>query len=340
MRILTFILLILYGVSFSQKNQDLLFSSTTPLNISIRMTIADIKKTKSSSSYVHEKFYYRNNSGIPDSVNVKLRARGNFRFRECHYPPAWIKIDKKEAMGTIFEKNRSVKLVLPCRSAAGNDHIIREFLCYKLFESVSDFFFHARLLKIDFTEINRKKEKMARLTGILIEDFDDLAKRLNANPEKNIRLHPNLLNDTSAARLYLFEYMISNTDWSTVYQHNTKLILRKPRAFISIPYDFDMSGLVDAPYSVVSQIGDQQLPIQHVTQRLYRGFCIPPGVLEYVRQEFISRKEMLLLIPPKYGAELSPDKLKFINRYLNDFFNTLADDKQFKRRITDKCRED
>jgi hypothetical protein len=304
------------------------------------MTITDIKKTKSSSSYVPEKLYFRNNSGIPDSVNVKLRGRGNFRFRECHYPPTWIKIDKKEAKGTMFEKNRSLKLVLPCRSAAGNDHIIREFLCYKLFESVSDFCFHTRLLNIDFTEVNRKKEKKARLTGILIEDFDDVAKRLDTKPQKDVRLHPNALNDTSAARLYLFEYMISNTDWSTVYQHNTKLILRPPHTFISIPYDFDMSGLVDAPYSVVSQIGDQQLPINHVTERLYRGFCIPSGVMEYVRQEFISRKEMLLLIPPKYGADLSPDKLKFINRYLNDFFETLADDKQFERRITNKCRED
>jgi hypothetical protein len=339
-KILTFILFVLSSESFAQKNQDLLFDSDTPLDISIRMSIADVKGTKSDSSYVYDTLYYRNSSGIFESVAIKLKGRGNFRFRECYYPPAWIKINRKEAKGTLFEKNRNLKLVLPCRSASGNSQIIREYLCYKLFESISGFCFRTRLLNIDFTEVNGKRKRKAALNGILIEDIDDAAKRLDATPQKNRRIHPKLQNDTSAARLYLFEYLISNTDWSVVYQHNMKLIMKPPNIFIYLPYDFDMSGFVDAPYSTVSQIGDQQLPIRHVRQRLYRGYCIAPGAMEYVRQEFLSKKEMLLLIPPKYGSQLSPNNLKNINGYLNEFFKIVADKDLFKKRITNWCREE
>jgi hypothetical protein len=101
-----------------------------------------------------------------------------------------------------------------------------------------------------------------------------------------------------------------------------------------------MSGFVDAPYSSVPRIGDKQLPIQHVRERLYRGYCIAPGVMEYVRQEFLGKKEMLLLISPKYGSQLSSNNLKYINGYLNEFFKTLADKNLFKKRITNWCREE
>ncbi len=45
--------------------------------------------------------------------------------------------------------------------------------------------------------------------------------------------------------------MIGNTDYSSAYRHNEKLLFVDGN-IMPIPYDFDMSGLVDASYAVVS----------------------------------------------------------------------------------------
>ena len=61
-----------------------------------------------------------------------------------------------------------------------------------------------------------------------------------------------------------------------------------------------MSGLVDASYSVVSQIGDQELGITKVTQRLYRGFERTPAEYQKVRQEYLAHKGEMLAIMDRY----------------------------------------
>ena len=49
----------------------------------------------------------------------------------------------------------------------------------------------------------------------------------------------------------MFQYMIANTDWSTTFLHNAKLIqLNDTKKYIPLAYDFDMAGFVDAPYAV------------------------------------------------------------------------------------------
>ena len=44
----------------------------------------------------------------------------------------------------------------------------------------------------------------------------------------------------ASVRNAMFQYMIGNTDFSTAYQHNNKL-LYIDKLIIPLPYDFDMS---------------------------------------------------------------------------------------------------
>jgi hypothetical protein len=111
-----------------------------------------------------------------------------------------------------------------------------------------------------------------------------------------VRIDPRTLQDTIAFRFALFQFMISNTDWSKASQHNSKLISLHSK-YIPIPYDFDMSGLVDAPYAVVSVVGDEALPVESVRERYYRGFCTSPEITQLVRNEFLSKEKKLLSIP-------------------------------------------
>ena len=329
------------GVSdaFGQARIDSLFGIQAPLDIGISISINEIKNSKHDSMYLSHKLYYRNPAGIYDSMQVELRGRGNFRFRECYFPPMRIKINSKNAKQTIFEGNKKLKLVLHCHNRSGHDALVlKEYLCYKFYEQISPFAFQTRLVQIDLTELRGNKKKNYKLKGILIEDLAKAANRLGTAPLKNAKIHQAALNDTSSLRFALFQFMISNTDWSEIHQHNAKLVHHPHGKYISIPYDFDMSGLVDAPYSVVSQINGEQLNIRHVTERLYRGYCRSPQLTEFERQEFLAKKERLLALPDQLKGSLTDKEIKGIKNYLEKFFDILKDDRLFKRNILDQCR--
>jgi hypothetical protein len=332
--------LFLKGLILCGQNQaDSLFSVQSPLQISLKFSMNDIRDSKNDSTYIHHLLYYRRTSGLMDSLAIQLKGRGNFRFKQCYFPPLGIKIKKEDAKGTVFQGNKKLKLVISCNKAeSSNMLILKEFLCYKLYEEVSLYAFHTRLVDIELIEKQKKSDKKYQLKGLLIEDINNTAGRLGAKILNNVNISPSALDDTSALRFEMFQFMISNTDWSAVYQHNAKLISVPPEKYVSLIYDFDMSGLVNAPYAIVSEINGEQLAQTHVTDRLYRGYCHEPQVMEFVRQEYLSKQTVLMTIPDQLKGQLSDKEIKEIKNYMNEFFVILRDNRLFKREILDKCR--
>jgi hypothetical protein len=321
---------------FGQSNS--LFDREEPLDMALSISVKEVKKTKGDTSYIAHQLYYRNASGTYDSIKVNLRARGNSRMDICYFPPIKIKIDKKHAKGTLFEGDRKLKLVLPCSNQnESNDLILREYLCYKLYEVVTPYSFKTRLVDLDLTEIKRKKKETYKQKGILIEDADKTAKRFDAKLLKDQKVHPSSLHDTTAMKFDLFQYMISNTDWASEFEHNVKFIYRNQKV-IAIPYDFDMSGFVDASYAVVSQVNGQQLPITSVRDRFYKGICQSDEVTQFVKKEFISKEQEFLSVPDKLNGQLSEKKIKVIKDYLGEFFTILKDDDLFYHQVLKNCR--
>jgi hypothetical protein len=321
----------------SQANADSLFNIQAPLNIAFTMSIKKVGASKEDTTYFAHTFYYYDAAGNKDSLPVGLKARGNYRLRECYFPPLTIKIQKKDAKNTVFEGNKKLKLVLPCENKADyNDLIVKEYLCYKLYEAFTPYSFKTRLVNIDLTELRKKTTKSFKLKGILVEDVDKTAKRLHAKTVKS-NVQTISLDDTSALRFDLFQFMIANTDWSKSFQHNSKIIFQKPN-LIPIPYDFDMSGLVDAPYAVVSQINGQDLPINSVRDRYYRGNCRSAGATGFVRKEYLSNKEKLLAVPDILKGQLSDKEINDIKDYLKEYFDILEDEKLFREDIVERCR--
>jgi hypothetical protein len=323
-----------------QKKGDSLFSDQSPLNIGLRISIKEVAQSKADSVYLPHQLYYKNASGTYDSIQASLKSRGDFRLKKCYFPPVWIKMDKKEIKGTIFEGNKKLKLVLPCSSKTteSNALVLKEYLCYKLYECITPYAFKTRLVNIDLTEEREKKDKQFQLKAFLIEDLDNTAKRFHAKTSESA-LNPSSLQDTASLRFSLFQYMISNIDLSMVYQHNAKLIVLENGQYISIPYDFDLSGLVDAPYAVVSQVGDEPMDAQTVRDRLYRGWCAGPEITKFVRQEFISKEAQLMAVPDQLKGELSDKEINGIKDYLESFFKILKNDNSFYENIVSKCRK-
>jgi len=201
---------------------------------------------------------------------------------------------------------------------------------------VTSYAFRTRLANLEITELRGKRTKSFNVKAILIEDIDKTAKRFNAKALNKVQLSVPL-EDTTSLRFDFFEFMISNTDWSKYYQHNARIIFREGD-YLPIPYDFDMSGLVDAPYSTVSQVNGQQLPIESVRERYYRGHCSSPALTDYIRNEFLSKKEKFISRVDGMKDELSNRDIADTKEYLDIFFNILKDDHSFKIEISDRCR--
>jgi hypothetical protein len=275
---------------------------------------------------------------VYDSISVKLRARGNFRRRYCYFVPLKLKLKKSKASGTLFEGNKKLKVVLPCSEQMNkNDYVVMEYMAYKLYELISPVHFKTRLVNIEFIEEKKNRTKEQALKGILIEDLDKVAERFDGKELKR-RIHPLQQDSLTSVKNAFFQYLIGNTDFSIRSQHNYRLLFIDKKV-IGIPYDFDMSGLVDAPYATVSGIQNMPIKITAVTQRLYKGYKRDESIFQEVRQDYLHHKiEMLNTVDSL--EEFFQNRKLFMKakQFIADFFEILENDERFDKNILNRAR--
>lgn len=348
-QVLYFLLLLFLTTTHLSNSQEVTedyeFDKTNPLFLSDNMlpvrfsfSIKEIKSITNDSTYMDSRMYFLD-SDTWDSLDVEIRVRGNFRLNNCYYPPLKFKIKKSERKNTIFEKDKKLKMVLPCFTYGNNnDNVIKEYLAYKLYEVVSPFHFKTRLLEVTFGEEKRNKVKEHLVKGFFIEDIDEVTDRYDANEIKR-PVHPLAQDDLNSVRNDFFQFMIGNTDYSNAYRHNGKLLFFKGK-IIPVPYDFDMSGLVDPSYGVVSTIQNEKLPINSVTERYFRGYKRDRSIYEQVRQEFLQKKDkymqIIASVEPYFENEYEYEKSR---KFIQEFFEIMANDKNFDQYIIARARE-
>jgi hypothetical protein len=154
--------------------------------------------------------------------------------------------------------------------------VLLEYAAYRLYNLMTPVSFRARLANIDYLD-DSGRPYVSRV-GFFIEDFDDVAKRNDMRDAHMGSLVPLAqIDPLGGGRFAVFEYMISNYDWSMRAApkgeeccHNGRLLAGAANGLLTpVPYDFDYSGLVDAPYSTPPE----GFPISNVRQRSYRGYC-------------------------------------------------------------------
>lgn len=326
----------------SSENEEVIkiFRSDEILPIKLIYSNKNIKKNTNDSTFIKTDLSYKTKENTWETFEVRLRARGNFRRGHCYFPPIKMKIKKSEYKGTLFSKNKTSKLVLPClKEKEKNDNIIKEYMAYQLYEILAPYHFKTRLLDVDFTEIKKNKTIPYKLKGIIIEDDKKVAKRFNGRIYDKF-MHPLNLEDVNSIRNALFQYMIGNTDFSTAYNHNGKLMYVNKK-MVPIPYDFDMSGLVDASYAVVSKVQGEELRIEDITQRMYRGFKRNDAILQDVRKEFISHKtEVFEMIDSLKIHFEDPKEFTTARKYIAEFYEIIENDDDFYSKIQTKQRAD
>jgi hypothetical protein len=101
----------------------------------------------------------------------------------------------------------------------------------------------------------------------------------------------------------------------------------------AVPFDFDFSGLVDAPYAGPNP----KLPLRNVKERLYRGFCNPGTDWAALFAEFQTRQAQISGLIEAV-PDLSEREVKVATRYVDRFFAVVASGKQRQRKIVEACR--
>ena len=312
---------------------DTLFSNQNPLKIQLNYSNKQLNLKTNDSTFIKTQLVYFDKDKKKE-IKVSLRARGNFRRRNCFFTPIKMKIKKSASAETIFNGNTSLKIVLPCKNEKdNNDNIIKELIAYKIYEIVSLYHFKTRRLQIEFNNKTQKGEKKYDLKGFLIEDDDKLAKRFDGKILKR-KIHPLAIELLNSVNLSFFNYMIGNTDFSSSYQHNGKLLFYKNK-IISIPYDFDLTGWVNPSYGkgVINRLGYQ------TKKRKYIGFKRDQEVFEKARNHFKASKNKIFTLVNSFKTDFD-HQYEFDNMldYLEDFYRILESDKLFNRLVVSQAR--
>ena len=313
-----------------------LFAGDAPLRLIIDAPLQSIARGPRDPAAAHPGTLADGSVTLP--VRVAPRGLTRRKHETCDFPPLRVTFDQKPPATSLFAGQKSLKLVTHCKSASRfQRHTLLEYAAYRLYNVLSPASFRARLAYIDYRDNGRP---LVSRVGFFLEDVDDVAKRNGMKEVKaGARLPLQGVDKTAAARVALFEYMISNLDWSMsagpagdTCCHNVKPISGTGAAFayIPVPYDFDYSGLVNAPYAVPPD-GDGS-----VTSRVYRGYCAHnPQALAAAALFRSQMSPMLAALNAVPGLEAG-SKNKAAN-YLRGFFDQIATDQLVNDRILKRC---
>ena len=310
---------------FSQQETNALFQKKEILQIKIEANLKALLKDRGQTPQYHwAKLSYLDNQGNTVAFPIKAKVRGNFRrsATNCSFPPLLLNFPKKEIKNTLFEHQDKLKLVTECLN---EDLVFHEYLAYEIYNILTDFSFRARLTEVTYIDSLGKKDPDKEF-GILLENEVDVAKRNAAKNTymKNVSMEQ--YDSVQMATLVLFEYLVSNNDWSVVVLHNIKQFTKTGKLFLGVPYDFDHSGIVEANYA----LPPPQLEIASVRERLYRGLNYPPSVFQQVFDKFNSAKAQIYALY-QGNPLLSASYIKRTLKYLDEFYEDINDPKAIKK---------
>ncbi len=183
------------------------------------------------------------------SFNLEVRPRGKFRRKTCEVPPLKLKFSKKSLLQAGLDTFNEIKLVLPQSfDAKGEELVLREYIAYRMYERLTPVSFRARLVRLQLEDLPLGKTRTS--CALLLEHEEEVAVRQRCQVAEVWGLPKEGVDMDQAALTVLFEYLIGNTDWEMVSSRNM-LFLRPNNNgnMVTMPYDFDFSGWVSAPYA-------------------------------------------------------------------------------------------
>ncbi len=324
-----FLLALQHSLSFSQHsplNSQVFFLDDNLIEVNFTTDIKKLRNDKKTPAYQPATISMKFSDTLTITETIRVEPRGVYRKQNCDM--ASLMLNFKNPSSPKLSPLKKLKFVGGCRSGSSYEELVlKEYLVYKIQNFLSPMSFRVRLLHITFND-SRGKVKPFTEYAFLLEDMNDLASRNNCVEIKVKNFFTEATNREQMTFVNLFQYMIGNTDWSIPNLHNMKLMVPKNDTLakpLSIPYDYDYSGLVNASYAVPAE----GLGIESVSQRLYRGFSRSYDELKVAIEVFKEKKESIMYYVDHF--ELCSTKCrKLITAYLNDFYETVGSKKKIE----------
>lgn len=320
-----------------------LFQSNAPLALTLSAPFRTIDGSRGDNrQYVPAVLSMTDKDGRETRLELKVRVRGDFRSqnRICTNPPLKLNLKRKTTADTIFAGENKLKLAVECRSYHSyQQYLLLEYLNYRIYQLLTDESLHVRLATVDYYDSERKRD-LGKKQAFFIEDAGRFAKRMGLKEVHQKKLSPGAYDPARINLVEVFEYFIGNTDWSSIDGHldedcchNIIPMASENGTLIPIPYDFDLTGLVNPGYAQVSDL----LPIKSVRQRLYRGFCHADGVVQATAAKFLAARDAIRALYTNQPG-LSAHSKKYALGYIDRFYDTIQDRHKLQREIIGKCR--
>jgi len=260
--------------------------------------------------------------GVGQETWVRVRGKSRSRKAVCQFPPLRLRFEN--ATG-VFAGQNKLKLVTHCRnSERGDADVMEEYAAYRSFSLLSPVSYRVRPVRITYSDPDgRLSEHARRRYGFFVEPTEQVAKRTGASALELEGLNLSRLNPDHAALVYVFQYMIGNTDWSLVTGdgdahccHNGQLLELNGQIHY-VPYDFDLAGVVNAPYARP----DSSLRLRSVRMRRYRGFCMQPETLRAALRTVVQHEADIYGVfrtTPGIGDKQKEAGVAYLGRFFKD----------------------
>ncbi|MGH6658906.1 MAG: hypothetical protein ACREBM_04550, partial [Sphingomicrobium sp.] len=254
----------------------------------------------------------------------------------CDFAPLRVMFTGSPPAGSLFAGQKRLKLVTHCKNSAGFQQILLlEYAAYRMYNLLTPLSMRVRLATIDYVDDSGRP--IVSRSGFFLEDPDDIAKRNNLRELRaGERVPIAWLSPADAARYALFQDLIANHDWSMRAGpagdeccHNARLIgTGAPGQAIPVPYDFDFSGMVNAPYATPPD----ELGISDVRERRYRGYCVHNAQAMAAAQQLRANRAALLGVLAATPG-MDPKTAQRATNFLDRFFTSIASDEAAAKKL-------
>lgn len=309
-------------------SQTPLFTNDDPIDLTMAVDLKALMedRLKDEPEYRNVRISLNEASTVRD-IEARIKVGGNFRKKpdNCTFPPLRLKFDKEEVEGSLFTGNKKLKLVSPC---VFNTHVLKEYLVYRLYQSVAPEAFQVRLANITLVDQTDTRE-IQSFTGFFIEDKKLVAERSGMRVAKGDRIKEDAFNREHVTRLAIFQYAIGNKDWDLVLQKNIK-VLKRGDEHIAVPYDYDFTGIVAPPYVLNLMSGDIN------SMRSFAPMCRTEEELLAALGPFAQKCEAWQKLIKDFELLPNAEKANMV-RYLKVFTRQLKKPEKLAARLAKRC---
>jgi hypothetical protein len=331
---------ILAAAAKGNNELDPLFASHDIIDIEIEAPFDLLARERPNEEQLAGKIRYTADDGNLVEFDVAVRTRGRLRRekRVCQFPPLRLNFKKSAVKGSLFDKQDRLKVVTHCRNQNRYEQaVLSEYLAYRIFNLLTDASYRVRLLRATYTYTD--KDRQIQSYAVFIEHKGRIEKRLDAKTIKVEKVRVQDLRRSDLNLASVFQFLIGNTDFSPVASapgedccHNQVLFAREGERHYTIPYDFDQSGIVDAPYGVPNI----RFGLLSTRVRLYRGRCVNNDQLPSTIGLFNDkRSDIEALIKDQSG--LTKGTVRQMLSFIKQFYDVINNPRRLDKNIIRKC---